>query len=226
MTPGPVMIDGPGECRGRSVGVAGGVGGGDGEGVAARGETAVGSRAGAWCGSHAVEAALEGRAGFCRMECEGGRGAAGRACRAAVDDRVGSRRVDGPGVTGRQAGVARRVGGYDCEGVAAFGKRSGVALRARAGDIAARVQTALEADSTLGVGEAEGGRGLVGRVGRITRDRRSRWRHRVHHPGEAGWRSVGVARCVGGLDGEGVAAIGQAVVGGRTVQEAKLPVSS
>ena len=133
-------VDGPGECRGSRVGVAGGVGGGDCEGVAARGESAVGGRAGAGGGSHAVEAAQEGRAGFCGMEGEGGRGAAGRACRAAVDDRVGRRRVDGPGVTGRQAGVAHRVGGYDCEGVAALGKRPGVALRARAGDIAARVQ--------------------------------------------------------------------------------------
>ena len=43
----PRQVDGPGEGRGSRVGVAGGVGGRDREGVAAGGETTVGRRD--WC---------------------------------------------------------------------------------------------------------------------------------------------------------------------------------
>ena len=98
-------------------------------------------------------------------------------------DAVGPVAGDGPGVGGRSALIASRILGFHRKAMVAL-RQVGVADRARTGIKSPAVQLAEKAHAALGVGEAEGGRGLAGRVGWGREDgwtgrkrRTSRWPH-------------------------------------------------
>src|SRR6202000_845588 len=154
--------------RGGRVDVAGGVGGGDGEGVRALAERRVALRARAGNRGGAVERAAE------RARLAGGEGKRRRAVfgvpgRAAVDRRLRRGRVDGPGAGRRQAQVAGRVARLDREGVVSLGQPS-VGDRAGAGGEGGTVERAEEGRARLGRAEGEERARAPGRPGRAAQE--------------------------------------------------------